>query len=35
MMQLYFRGELKYDKDLQKIKEELDRKALEKMMGSV
>ncbi len=34
MMQLYFRGELKYDKDLQEIKEELDRKALEKMMGS-
>ena len=35
MMQLYFLGELKYDKDLQEIKEELDRMNLERMMASV
>jgi len=28
MMQLYFQGKLKYDKDLQEIKDELDKKAL-------
>jgi len=33
MMQLYFRGELKYDKDLQEIKDELDRRALGEMMS--
>jgi plasmid replication initiation protein len=31
MMQLYFQGKLKYDKDLQEIKDEMDRVALEKM----
>lgn len=33
MMQLYFRGELKYDKDLQEIKDELDRRALGEMLS--
>ena len=28
MMQLYFQGNLKYDKDLQEVKDELDKKAL-------
>ena len=33
MMQLYFQGKLKYDKDLQEIKDELDKKALEVLMS--
>jgi plasmid replication initiation protein len=34
MMQLYFRGELKYDKDLQEVKDELDKRALAEMFNS-
>jgi plasmid replication initiation protein len=33
MMQLYFQGKLKYDKDLQEIKDELDKKALENILS--
>jgi len=33
MMQLYFQGKLKYDKDLQEIKDELDKKALGKILN--
>jgi plasmid replication initiation protein len=32
MMQLYFQGKLKYDKDLQVIKDEMDKRALEVLM---
>jgi hypothetical protein len=32
-MQLYFQGKLKYDKDLQEIKDELDKKALRKILN--
>ncbi len=33
MMQLYFQGKLKYDKDLQDIKDELDKKALANLLN--
>jgi plasmid replication initiation protein len=33
MMQLYFQGKLKYDKDLQVIKDEMDKRALEVLMS--
>ena len=33
MMQLYFQGKLKYDKDLQMIKDEMDKRALEVLMS--